>query len=205
MPRLIDTDKRRQEIAEATWRLIRGGGLDAVSVRNVAREAGLSAGSVRHVFPTQAELVAFGMTALAERVGQRLAALAPARDAARRRGGACSGSCFPLDPERHAEAEVWFAYVSRARVDPTLLPLAEQAGEALRGVVREALGLLGREATEAVVEEVYAVLDGLTVHAVLSPGRPAPDLMEQVLRAHLARLAERRPEDGERREGRATA
>ena len=188
MPRLIDTEKRREEIAEATWRLIRGGGLGAVSVRSVAREAGLSAGAVRHVFPTQAELVAFGMTALAERVGRRLAALAP--DATPLEAAAAVlGQLLPLDPERHAEAEVWFAYVSRARVDPALLPLAEQAGEGLRGVVREALGLLGREATEAVVEEVYAVLDGLTVHAVLSPGRPAPDLMEQVLRAHLARLA----------------
>ena len=157
-------------------------------MRSVAREAGLSAGAVRHVFSTQAELVAFGMTALAERVGRRLAALAPDAtplDAA----AATARAAAPLDPERHAEAEVWFAYVSRARVDPELLPLAERAGEGLRGVVREALGLLGREATEAVVEEVYAVLDGLTVHAVLSPGRPAPDLMEQVLRAHLARLA----------------
>ena len=64
MPRLIDADTRRRDIARATWRLVLREGLDAVSVRNVAREAGLSTGSVRHSFSTQAELLTFAMTAI---------------------------------------------------------------------------------------------------------------------------------------------
>src|SRR3712207_6159212 len=119
MPRLIDVDSRRREIAEATWRLVERDGLDAVSVRAVAREAGLSPGSLRHVFASQAALLTFAMAALGERVAERLEALPPA--ATPLEGTlAVLAQLLPLDPERRREAEVWLPFVVKARVDPEL-------------------------------------------------------------------------------------
>ena len=108
MPRLIDVDARRHEIAAATWALVQREGLDAVSVRNVARAAGLSPGSLRHVFATQAELLAFAMGALGERLGERLAALDP-KAAPLDAAVDVLSQIVPLDAERRLEAEVWFA------------------------------------------------------------------------------------------------
>lgn len=189
MPRLIDVDSRRRDIAEATWRLVEREGLDAVSVRNVAREAGLSTGSLRHVFRTQAELLAFGMAALAERLTVRIAA---ARDAAATPLDAAEGvlaQILPLNDERRREAEVWLPFVARARVDPDLRELGERADATLRDIVRQALEPLDPADLELAIEEVYALVDGLALHAVLPPGRPPPDTMRRVLRAHLERLA----------------
>ncbi|MDP8952326.1 MAG: TetR family transcriptional regulator, partial [Actinomycetota bacterium] len=75
MPKVVDSDARRTQIAEAVWRVILRGGLERASVRNVAREAGLSMGSLRHYFGTQAELPAFAMQLVTERVRGRIEAL----------------------------------------------------------------------------------------------------------------------------------
>jgi AcrR family transcriptional regulator len=193
MPRLIDADTRRRDIARATWALILREGLEAVSVRTVAKEAGLSAGSLRHVFSTQAELLAFAMAAIGERLTERLAALDPSAaplDAATD----VLAQIIPLDEERRREAEVWFAFIARARVDPGLRALGRQADEALREIVRRALDPLALADADLAVEDVYALVDGLTLHAVLQPGRPAPATMRRVLRTHLERLATASPD-----------
>ncbi len=185
MPRLIDLDTRRHEIASATWALIQREGLDAVSVRSVAREAGLSAGSLRHVFSTQAELLAFVMGALGERLGERLAALEPAATPLDAAADVLS-QIMPLDAERRLEAEVWFAFVARARVDDELRSLGERMDETLREIVRSAVAPLEPADLELAVEEIYALVDGLTLHAVLRPS--SPDTMRRVLRAALSKL-----------------
>lgn len=42
MPKQIDHEKRRKQIAEATWRVILERGMEGASARNIAKEAGLS-------------------------------------------------------------------------------------------------------------------------------------------------------------------
>ena len=188
MPRLIDADTRRHDIARATWRLILREGLGAVSVRNVAREARLSTGSVRHSFGTQAELLTFAMAAIGERLTERLAALEPAATALDAAAGVLA-ELLPLDEERRHEAAVWLAFVARARVDPELREIGERADETLRAIVRQALDPLALADAELAIEDTHALVDGLALHAVLQPGRPAPETMRRVLRAHLERLA----------------
>ena len=50
MPRVVDHAVRRQELAEALWRVVRRDGVHEVSVRTVADEAGTSPGALRHYF-----------------------------------------------------------------------------------------------------------------------------------------------------------
>ncbi len=72
---MVDIEARRTELAEALWRVIRRDGLERASVRNVAREAGLSMGALRHYFGTQDELLAFAMRLVIERARGRMEAL----------------------------------------------------------------------------------------------------------------------------------
>jgi AcrR family transcriptional regulator len=67
MPKLVDPDQRRSELALAVWTVIRRDGLQRASVRNVAREAGLSMGSLRHYFGSQSELLCFAMQLVGDR------------------------------------------------------------------------------------------------------------------------------------------
>jgi DNA-binding transcriptional regulator YbjK len=75
MPKLVDPDQRRSELAQAVWTVIRRDGLQRASVRNVAREAGLSMGSLRHYFASQSELLCFAMQLVGDRARARVAAL----------------------------------------------------------------------------------------------------------------------------------
>jgi AcrR family transcriptional regulator len=189
----IDHTARREAIAEAAWRIIRRDGLHAVSVRTVAGEVGLSTGSLRHVFASQAELLQFSMELVAERIRARIAAIpdaAPARERIER----MVSEILPLDAERVAEAEVWLAFVARSRVEPSLRRLVEQLDEAQRAWLRSALAEMfieqhvrDRDATRE-AERLYAVMDGLVLHAIANPGSLSRDLMTDALAQHLDEL-----------------
>ena len=75
MPKIVDHNKRKKQIAEAVWRIIVREGLDSVSVRRVADEMTMSLGSIRHYFNSQDELLSFSMQLVSQRVNERIQAL----------------------------------------------------------------------------------------------------------------------------------
>jgi AcrR family transcriptional regulator len=188
VPKIVDPEVRRTDLAEAVWRVIRRDGLARASVRNVAREAGLSMGSLRHYFATQSELLAFAMRLVTERVTARVRALdrsGDARDLAER----VIAEVLPLDEDRQAEADVWFAFVGKAAVDPMLVRQRDEGYDLLRSVFADLVAALGvdRDA-ELQTERLYALVDGLAVHGVMRPGAIPPDRMRAVVRTHLRAL-----------------
>lgn len=89
MPRTTDHDLRRRQLADAVWRIadrqgLVGRGLAAVTIRQVAAEAGVSVGMVQHYFSTKDEMLQFAIDGLQEQVGvevrRKLAALGSAPD-----------------------------------------------------------------------------------------------------------------------------
>ncbi|GAB3195329.1 TetR/AcrR family transcriptional regulator [Geodermatophilus arenarius] len=197
MPRTVDATVRRRQLAEAVWRVIRRDGVSGASVRNVAREAGTSTGSLRHWFATQDELLHFAMTLVIERARERAEAVAAA-------GGPLVPSLLrvleetlPLDEERRAETEVWLALTARALVDPRLAELRDRSAADLRAFCAHAVQALvaAGEARpdldpDLEAERLYAVLDGLAVHAVTRPSTLPPDRAREVLAAHLRSLGD---------------
>lgn len=192
MPRVVDSEARRREIAEAVWRVIRRGGLERASVRNVAREAGLSMGSLRYYFGTQAELLAFAMRLVIERVRERIEALDLDSCGPRLAVERVLAEVLPLDDERRAEAEVWMALTGRSLVDPNLRALRDEAYDGLQELCRwsvRALAASGETEPDLDIdleaERLYAVIDGLAVHAVVRPERAPAGVVEAVLACHL--------------------
>ena len=121
----MDPAERRHDLAEAVWRVVRREGLDGASVRAVAREAGLSMGSLRHYFGTQSELLVFAMRMVIDRIERRVAGLQTPGDP-RRAAEMVLLELLPLDDERRAENEVWLAFTARALVDPALRALRDE-------------------------------------------------------------------------------
>jgi AcrR family transcriptional regulator len=130
MPKLVDPDQRRSELAQAVWTVIRRDGLQRASVRNVAREAGLSMGSLRHYFASQSELLCFAMQLVGDRARARVAALEPGADP-RRRAEQLLAELVPLDDERRAESEVWLAFTGHALVDPAQRAIHQRIHEVI--------------------------------------------------------------------------
>lgn len=189
MPKVVDPVERRRELVAAVWRVIRRDGLDQASVRNVAREAGLSMGSLRHYFGTQSELLAFTLRVIIDRIERRIASL-PAEPDPRRRAEAVLAELLPMDPERAAENEVWLAFTARALVDPELRALRDEGYAVLRDGCRALVGSLTRPASggagaEVAADRLHALVDGLAVHAATRPDITTPERMRAIVAAHL--------------------
>ncbi len=61
MPKQVDADARRAELAAATRRVILRQGLEGSTLREVAREAGWSIGVLAHYFETKDELLRYSL------------------------------------------------------------------------------------------------------------------------------------------------
>ncbi|MEV0623412.1 TetR/AcrR family transcriptional regulator [Nonomuraea sp. NPDC050404] len=194
MPKLIDHEQRRQELAEAAWRVIMRDGVGHVSVRAVAAEAGVSAGSLRHVFRSQGELLVFALQLVLTRVRARVAALPP-HPTIRQTVEAVARELLPLDAGRRAEMEVWLALFSAANAEESLRAPREEARQALRDTCRWMVSLLdngvdlspGRD-LELEVRRLHAVIDGLALHLVYEPPGDT-GWAARVLTAHLDSLS----------------
>lgn len=57
MPRVVDHEARRMRLVEAVWSLAVRGGIEQVSLRKVAEEAGVSMGQVQHYYSSMQALI----------------------------------------------------------------------------------------------------------------------------------------------------
>jgi len=194
MPKIVDHETRRKELAEATWRVIRREGLEGVSVRKVAREAGVSAGSLRHYFASQSELLAFALQMVGERLTERIQRLPLGRSL---RGDIESiiAQVLPLDEERTTETVIWLAFMGKAMVDRGLGELAASTYqqlyefflEIIKAMVRYG-GLPANTDVELEARRLHALVDGLAVHCVSGNATLSPEMVWRVVTYHLDEL-----------------
>ena len=106
MPRQVDHGERRRVIIDALRRCVARDGHAAVTLREVAAEAGISIGRVQHYFAGKDELLAGAVADEAARTARRLAAEADLGPDAhgRDRVRAFALSLLPLDRERRTGA-----------------------------------------------------------------------------------------------------
>jgi AcrR family transcriptional regulator len=194
MPKVVDHEQRRRELAHAVWRVIRRQGVDQASVRTVALEAGWSPGALRHYFATQSELLAFAMRLVVERIEGRIAAIDQATDP-REAVEQVLHELLPLDDERRAENEVWLAFTARALIDPGLRDQHNEVHAALHQACASSIQTLaaaGRanagQAPALEAERLHALIDGLAVHTALRPDLMKPEQIVAVVRLHLDAL-----------------
>ena len=214
MPKFVDAVIRRQEVVDAVFRIIAADGLERASLREVADEAQLAVGSVRHYFASSDELLTHAFAVVVDRIvgrltdaDSRLGDLPPGSAEQHAAVLALLGEFLPLDEERAVDACVWMAFKNAARTKPFLAAEADRSHRAVAAVVGGLiLGLAARPkrvappthaagldqqvlVTEA--ELLLAVLDGLTMHALLQPEWMTAVMCRDVLEAHLEGLNRR--------------
>ena len=194
MPRPALTS--RDDLTDALIRVVVEQGLDAVSIRTVARAAGVSIGTVQYHFPPRTTCCWPPTSARSTR-----SPCAPARSpqqdpAPRAYVRALLRELLPLDDRREAELRVALAFSARSVYSPRLTELYTDGYRALVDAVagraragrRARRGGPGVEPRRDAVQAV-ALADGLAWHALCAPSRvSAADAAEAALDAHLARL-----------------
>ncbi|MBF6347667.1 MULTISPECIES: TetR/AcrR family transcriptional regulator [Nocardia] len=193
MPKQVDHHERRTRIADALLRVAADRGVEAVSLRHVAAEAGVSTGMVQHYFRTKDEMVDFALEAVSERTRSRLAGEiadlgpAPAPEVFLR---ALLVQQLPFDETRRIEGRValaFYAYTARnsaiaAKLDADTAQLADYVGNLIRAAqtAAEVPAHLDPVHTAAAL---LALVEGLGVRA--ATGYQAPEDALAVLDAHL--------------------
>lgn len=121
MPKQVDHHVRRLALLDALWRITRREGWDAISLRKVAAEAGVSMGMVQHYFTTKDQMLRFAVEMMAEdtrqRIRERVAAL-PEPHTPRQLVHAVLTEMIPDADRRPAEAEAADVWVRRFLLRP---------------------------------------------------------------------------------------
>ena len=207
VPRLIDHDQRREELARALWQVVTDKGIAAVSIREVAATAGVSAGSLRHLFPTRERLVIAAAEQMLHNVERRILAL-PRDVPPLRFAEQALAQALPLDAERRIEFAVNLALVAEEPAVPALAGIRRQTFDDLRRLCRLVIGILqpadraasepddgGHEpggdgigtALDTAARRLHVLVDGLAFHLFQNDRDDGWAL--ETLRAELATIA----------------
>lgn len=163
-----------ERVVDSAIAVIARDGLDALSIRRVASQAGVAIGTVQHHYPTRAELV---LAAL-----QRTADRQQARAMGTRRSSTLLGtlvsrltSLLPHDDASREEAIVWIALAAAAARDDLVGPQQRRivadsvaAIAALLDRATDADELPNATDTADLAERVHAVVDGYLLHTAAS-------------------------------------
>ncbi|MEV6967763.1 TetR family transcriptional regulator C-terminal domain-containing protein [Hamadaea sp. NPDC051192] len=193
MPKIVDHEQRRRELAAAVWQVIAEHGVDEVSIRTVAAAAGWSTGALRHYFATRGELLAFACEQVIDQVTERIRALPPPTDPVRA-VRAILLETMPVDERRRTEASIAFSFLALGLGDPELARVQRRHFTSMYELCVQMIeGLAAYQALAPTTQDVstlarrmHAVVDGLTVHALA--GHLTADEMVAQLDAYLSEV-----------------
>jgi AcrR family transcriptional regulator len=189
MPKVVDHEDRRRQLARAACRVVGAGGLDALTTRAVAREAGWSTGVLAHYFQSRDELVIAAFRLVAEEAGSRIEGMLAKQPSPTERLWITLSQAAPLDDVRRTEARVWFTFLGLAAGDEALSREAASRYAIWLRLVQDALLGVGRSPADAASDarRLIAFVDGLTVQTLFD----ATALPPQELTRHLRWFVER--------------
>lgn len=188
--------ERREQLIAAAARVIARSGYDAATVRDVAREAGVSTGVIAYYFEGKDDLFAHVLRAASRAFRARLE---HARDAAvtpRDHLLALAEAATPSDDEAIRAHALWIDFWARAARDPALANLTVRLYDGWRREIADTVregqraGAFRTDADpDAFARGFAAAADGLATHVVLHRGVVSPDDMRAACAALVDALA----------------
>lgn len=187
----MNREARRAQLAEAVWQVIRDRGIGAVSVRSVAGQAGVAVGSLRHLFPTRAELLEFSAELMVQRATARIRGIPrPADD--EQYAFEVISQLLPLEPDSRAELEVNIALIAESPALPGLVTIRDRAYQELAEACTQLVEMLvGRPRDPQVIEQgrrLHAIIDGLAIHLLMHHPSEDRAWAINIVRGELARI-----------------
>lgn len=195
MPKVVDHEERRAELAAAVWRLAAREGVESLTVRRVAAEAGWSTGALVHYFRDKEELIRFAFETTVDRVGRRMQAAAERTEEPLELARALLVEGLPVDADRRAEVRVWFAVLGLALTRPPLARAERVAYRAWRGRLAAALREAGERGQldpeldfDGEAAALVALVDGLAIQATFEPRALPSERLLELIDERLERL-----------------
>ena len=192
MPKIVDHEQRRDEIALVACRVVAEHGFDQATIVRIAREAGYTTGMVAHYYDTKQEIVIAALRLILRRIEQRLT-----RPAGNTESDLLTilTEALPVDEARFTECAFWTAFWGQVSADKKLKRINAW-------VHREYMRLFERclaqgwpawahwpaTVKDPVLRSVVTFINGLTASAVASQSDWPADKQIEQLRLHLQLL-----------------
>ncbi|MEU6894760.1 TetR/AcrR family transcriptional regulator [Streptomyces sp. NPDC046557] len=197
MPKRVDHQERRTQIAEALIQVAGRRGLHAVGMRDVAAEAGVSLRLVQYYFQTKEKLLFYGLQHLTDRftarVGARLAAAGP-NPGPRATTEALLLASLPTDAESRTFHLLYSSYSILSVTDEALaaqpfIDNPDAAENALTGLLEQARASgTANPGIDARTEAISLLAMTATMGTSILVGQRTPESAVAVLRHHLDRI-----------------
>lgn len=174
MPKLIDHEKKKEQIVEYTWQSIVNSGAKGATVRSIAKLAEMTPGQIRYYFPTHSALLDAVMEKVNHKVAQRIQVIFGKENLTEKeRVIQAILTVLPLDDDRYADMEVWMAFQYEIHETGT-----NTMGDEIRLLIQKSLQYLSEKKmlqedlpVELTAMRAHALVDGLALHKLLTPDR----------------------------------
>jgi AcrR family transcriptional regulator len=200
VPKRVDHEERRRQIADALLRVAATRGLHATGMREVAAEAGVSLRLVQYYFGTKEELLLFATQQLAAqfsaRAMARIKGLRQGDGPARPRDiiATILTEALPADDERRTFTIIYTAYLALSLTDPALAitPLVRNSGAVSDVVAAQLRAAQAAGDTPAHLDPDLEAISLMTMSAGLGTsvigGQSSAEQAQAVIDYHLRRL-----------------
>jgi len=188
VPKLVDHEARRRDIAEAAADLIAARGLDGATSAALARAAGCTVGALPHYFQGKETILLAALRAVNESLERRATARA-----ARPGADLCTllEAALPVDAPGRRDNRVWFAFAGRALQSEEL---AIEYRRRYRELEARAEALLDPArlpeswTPTLAMQSLFAFIDGLALRALIDRRRWTGPGQRQLLRQQMELL-----------------
>jgi TetR/AcrR family transcriptional repressor of bet genes len=194
MPKQIDHDARRRDIAKAAAAVISAQGIDNTRLVDVARAAAATTGAITHYFEGKDAVMLAALDHVAQKILKQLRAPHEGEPNVEKLVERAS-LVLPLDEEGMSDWRVWLAFFGRAAGDPSLARVNnayyDEFRQGIAHVLRELQksGMLRSDVDpDMAANSIITAVDGLGVRATLDPDRWPAERQKDLLRATLLPL-----------------
>jgi AcrR family transcriptional regulator len=197
LPKIVDHEERREELIAAVWRVVARYGLDGSTIRAIAKETDASAGALSHYFKDKDDILTFALKLSHRRIRERqnrkldgLKGVEALRELVL--------DNLPLDEERELETRLEVGYWARSLTRPEVRKVQGMEAAVLHkrmvALIIEAQrrgDVDGETAASTIAERLLALIDGLSLHALLYPERLSPQAQMTIIDQEFVKLGGR--------------
>lgn len=192
MPKIVDHDARREEIARIACEVVAAHGFEHATVARIAAAAGYTTGMIAHYYESKQQIILAGLRLMLKRIEDRLT---------HQRGHDKAGllgvlsEALPLDERRFAECAFWMAFWGRVSADKEVRRLNAWVHREYLRVYARCFALHWPASTDwpkrvrdEALRSVVTFINGLTASVVTSPADWPPATQVAQLRLQLDML-----------------
>ncbi len=176
MPKLVDHDARRTEIAQATWAAVQDVGIERLRLRDIADEVGFTTGVFAHYFRDKDSVLRYAFNLAYQHANDRILQSNEAVSSGLTRLRNALVALIPDKKRPESVAFVSMCFGIRNNSDPLLATDYKKKRNEYRRLLKSYLHdaindgeILVDKSSDDVLDLVFAVLDGVCIAALLNP------------------------------------